>query len=92
MPAPAIPSTDTSLIEVFSSLQGEGLLKVLPHRGAYVLSLTTDYVRDIYELRGIIAGLLARQSISRLTPERLAELDDIQNRFRKTVERYLQIA
>jgi DNA-binding GntR family transcriptional regulator len=71
--------------EAFQWLQGEGLLKVLPHRGAYVLSLTRDYVRDIYELRGIIAGLLARQSISDMTPAILTKLDKIHSRFCKAV-------
>jgi DNA-binding GntR family transcriptional regulator len=67
--------------EAFQWLQGEGLLKVLPHKGAYVLSLTLEYVRDIYELRGIIAGLLARQSLSKMTPKVLAKLDEINTRF-----------
>jgi DNA-binding GntR family transcriptional regulator len=67
--------------EAFQWLQGEGLLKVQPHRGAYVLSLTNDYVRDIYELRGIIAGLLARQSLSYMTPAILVKLDKIHTRF-----------
>ena len=72
--------------EAFQWLQGEGLLKVLPHRGAYVLSLTRDYVRDIYELRGIIAGLLARQSISHITPAILMKLDKIHTRFCKAAK------
>jgi DNA-binding GntR family transcriptional regulator len=67
--------------EAFQWLQGEGLLKVMPHRGAYVLSLTNDYVRDIYELRGIIAGLLARQSLSYLKPAMLVKLGKIHTRF-----------
>ena len=67
--------------EAFQWLQGEGLLKVLPHRGARVLSLTSDYVRDIYELRAVIAGLLARQSIVFLKPASLAKIDKIHQQF-----------
>jgi len=67
--------------EAFQWLQGEGLLTVLPHRGARVLSLTSDYVRDIYELRSVIAGLLARQSIAYLKPAGLARIDRIHRQF-----------
>ena len=67
--------------EAFQWLQGEGLLTVLPHRGARVLSLTREYVRDIYELRAVIAGLLARQSIAYLKPSVLARIDRLHQQF-----------
>jgi DNA-binding GntR family transcriptional regulator len=73
--------------EAFQWLQGEGLMKLQAHRGARVLSLTSDYVRDIYELRGIMAGLLARQSISYFTPESLAMLDHIHKQFCKAAKK-----
>jgi len=73
--------------EAFQWLQGEGLLKVMPHKGAFVLSLTREYVRDIYELRGIIAGLLARQSIACITPAILTKLDKIHTRFCEAANR-----
>lgn len=73
--------------EAFQWLQGEGLMKLQAHRGARVLSLTSDYVRDIYEIRGILAGLLARQSISYLSPDSLAMLDHIHNQFCKAAEK-----
>lgn len=67
--------------EAFQWLQGEGLVKVLPHRGARVLSLTNDYVKDIYELRAVIAGLLARQSIDYMKPAVIARIDRIHEKF-----------
>jgi DNA-binding GntR family transcriptional regulator len=67
--------------EAFQWLQGEGLLKILPHRGARVLSLNINYVRDIYELSAIIAGLLAQQSAVHLKPALLAKIDKIHNQF-----------
>ena len=69
--------------EAFQRLQGEGLINLQPHRGARVLSLTIDYVRDIYEIRGIMAGLLARQGVSCLTSECLGMLDRIHEEFRQ---------
>ena len=67
--------------EAFQWLQGEGLMNLHPHRGARVLSLTCEYVRDIYELRGNMAGLLARQCIAYLNQEHLSALDRIHERF-----------
>lgn len=67
--------------EALQWLQGEGLLKILPHRGARVLSLNINYVRDIYELSAIIAGLLAQQSAIHLKPTLLAKIDKIHKQF-----------
>jgi DNA-binding GntR family transcriptional regulator len=72
--------------EAFQRLQGEGLLKLQPHKGARVLSLSAEYVRDIYELRGIVEGLLMRQSIPHLTDSRLSELDDIHQQMSEAAE------
>jgi DNA-binding GntR family transcriptional regulator len=71
--------------EAFQSLQGEGLVKFVAHRGAHASSLTPENVRDIYEVRGMIAGLLARQSIASLTPAVLNELETIQATFCEAV-------
>lgn len=72
--------------EAFQWLQGEGLVRVLPHRGARVLSLTHKYVQDIYELRAVIAGLLARQSIDRITPTTVERIEKIHKQFCKAAK------
>jgi len=63
--------------EAFQWLQGEGLIKVLPHKGARVLSLDINYVQNVYELRGVIEGLLTRRSIPHLTQPAFIKLDKI---------------
>ena len=63
--------------EAFQCLQGEGLLKVVAHKGAYVLALDTTRVRSFYLIRSVVEGLLARQSVHTMTVPILEELNQI---------------
>ena len=73
--------------EAFQWLQGEGLLKVLAHKGARVLALDINYVRHIYEIRGVIEGLLARQSISNISDATVLKLEKINERYREIIKK-----
>ncbi len=46
--------------EAISRLTGEGLIEVVPHRGATVRSFSNDQVREIFDLREVVEGLAAR--------------------------------
>lgn len=46
--------------EAFKLLRAEGLLNEEPRRGTFVVSLTTDDVREIYGLRAALEGRAAR--------------------------------
>jgi len=46
--------------EAISRLTGEGLIEVVPHRGATVRTFSTDDVREIFQVREMIEGLAAR--------------------------------
>ena len=46
--------------EAFKLLRSEGLLNEEPRRGTFVVSLSTDDVRDIYGLRAALEGRAAR--------------------------------
>ncbi len=52
--------------EAFQWLQGEGLVRILPHRGVRVLSVDVKYVANIFDIRSAIEELLARLSAGRL--------------------------
>lgn len=69
--------------EALQRLQGEGLIVLLPHKGARVVSIDAQLVNDIYNLRGAIESLLARLSLPNLTNASIARLDDL---FRQFVE------
>jgi len=63
--------------EAFQILQGEGFIELLPHRGARVLSLTPQYLTNIYEIRGVVEGLLAKRSMPNLTLSGLNRLKEL---------------
>jgi len=46
--------------EAFKLLRAEGLLKEEPRRGTFVVSLSADDVREIYELRAALEGAAGR--------------------------------
>ncbi len=60
--------------EAIISLDREGWVTIAPHRGAYVHGLDPDYVRDHYELYGLVYGMAARRATERSTPETAAAL------------------
>jgi GntR family transcriptional regulator, carbon starvation induced regulator len=53
----------TPLREAFQRLAGEGLVELLPQRGARVSELAADEAARIYELRLLLEPLALRQSI-----------------------------
>jgi DNA-binding GntR family transcriptional regulator len=71
--------------EALQSLQGEGLVEILPHKGARVLSLTMKRVRNIYDLRAAIEVLLVRLSLPNLTNAAMARLTQIHVGFQEAV-------
>lgn len=62
--------------EALLLLQSEGLVEILPHRGAYVSSLTGRQILETYSLRAILEPYAARLAMSRhaLDGNVLAEL------------------
>ena len=46
--------------EAFQSLQGDGLIRILPHKGVRVLPVGLKFVANIFDVRSAIEELLAR--------------------------------
>ena len=46
--------------EAFKRLAAEGLIRIIPHRGAYIRKLTRQEVLDILVIQEILTGLAAR--------------------------------
>jgi DNA-binding GntR family transcriptional regulator len=67
--------------EALQWLQGEDLVKMSPHKGARVRSLDTLYIRNVYEIRGVIEGLLARESVQYISDETIETLVKINARY-----------
>ncbi|HLV99441.1 MAG TPA: GntR family transcriptional regulator [Ktedonobacterales bacterium] len=63
----------TALIQ----LESEGLVELHPHRGARVRTLTSAQINEIFRLRVLLESYALRQSMSRMTLGRIAELEKL---------------
>jgi len=63
--------------EALVQLEGEGLVKIVAHKGAVVSGLSLDEISELFMLRSVLEPLLLKKSAPRLTPDDYAELDAI---------------
>ncbi|MGI8540563.1 MAG: GntR family transcriptional regulator [Rubrobacteraceae bacterium] len=64
----------TPVRQALTMLEAEGLIEIVPNRGAMVCSFGVDDVWDIYDLRAELEGYGARRAASRVTEEGLVVL------------------
>ncbi len=62
--------------EALRILEHEGVVEILPRRGAQVTSLTVKEVTDIFDIRAALVGLCARLALENFEQEQLAHLKD----------------
>ena len=56
-------------------LEAQGLVHVFPNRGAFVISLSPDEVREIYEMRILLEGDLLERAVPRMSDEDWRRID-----------------
>ena len=66
----------TPVREAFRQLELEGLIQIVPNKGAYVTGITAKDVGDIYMIRSKLEGLCARWATDHITKEQLEELEE----------------
>lgn len=66
----------TPVREAFRQLELEGLIQIVPNKGAYVTGITAKDVQDIYMIRSLLEGLCARWATEHITKEQLEELEE----------------
>jgi DNA-binding GntR family transcriptional regulator len=64
----------TVIREALRQLEAEGLVDVVPHRGAMVRQLTLDEARDLYAIRALLEGLAARMFVEKAGADEIAAL------------------
>jgi len=63
--------------EALVQLEGEGLVKIVAHKGAVVSALSLDEISELFMLRSVLEPLLLKKSAPKLTLEDYAQLDAI---------------
>lgn len=83
----------TPVREALRQLELEGLVSIIPNKGAYVVGITQKDVKDIYEIRSRLEGLCARWAAEYITKEQLDELEEniYLSEFHSAKENYEQV-
>ena len=89
----------TPVREAIRKLELEGLVEMLPRKGAHVADLSVKDIMDVLEVRATLDGLATKLSASRITDEEIKELrhqlslfinyvekDNLQGSIKKDVE------
>lgn len=66
-----------SVREALRMLESEGLVTILPQRGAQVTTLTAEEVRDIFEIRAHLMGLACQRLAAAATPAIVEQLETL---------------
>lgn len=69
--------------EALVQLEGEGLVRIVPHKGAVVSELSVAEINELFMLRGLLEPLLLKKSAPKLTAADFAEIDAILAEYRE---------
>jgi DNA-binding GntR family transcriptional regulator len=73
----------TPIREALFILQGEGLVDLIPNRGATVRAITAGDIAQIYALRAVLEAHAARVAAENRTERQLEELEDAYARLKR---------
>ena len=72
--------------EALARLQSSGLVRIVPHRGVFVESLSVEELIDIYHVREVLEEQAAKLAAPHLTSADIASLEDIERRMGEVAE------
>ncbi len=76
----------TPIREAIRKLELEGLVIMIPRRGAEVAQITEKSMSDVLEVRRALDALSAKLACERISPEELEKLKEACDTFEKTVQ------
>ena len=65
----------TPIREVLNKLDHEGLVELIPQKGAFIARIGFSDIREIFQIREALEGITAKISASRFTKEELDEFE-----------------
>jgi DNA-binding GntR family transcriptional regulator len=77
----------TTVREALSVLTSEGLVAVVPQRGAHVAAPSLDDAEDLYDVRASLESLVVRRFVERATDEQVARLSSTVDGMAALLER-----
>ena len=76
----------TPIREAIRELELEGLVLMIPRKGAEVAEISEKSLREVLEVRRSLEELAIELACQRITPEELTALEEAENRFARAVE------
>jgi DNA-binding GntR family transcriptional regulator len=76
----------TVVREVLRQLEAEGIVEMIPRRGPRVAILTEKDIRDLYELRGVLEGLIGQLFAIRATAAQCAQVVELTGKIGTSLE------
>ncbi len=67
----------TPVREALRQLELEGLVTMIPNKGAYVTGITSKDMHDIYVIRSYLEGLCAKWACEHITQAQIEELEEV---------------
>lgn len=77
----------TPVREAFRKLEQEGLVTVIPNKGAVVAGITEKDIEDIYAVRAVVEGLAAKWAAVHITAAQLGELEELLAKMERAAEK-----
>lgn len=77
----------TPIREAIRQLEQDGIVEVIPNRGATVREWSPAEVEDAYALRAVLEGFCASRAAVRMDAMALAHLDELHSEFERQVAR-----
>lgn len=65
------------LREALGLLEEEGLVRILPYKGAYVTELSAVFIEELYSLRGVLEEFAVRRAVDRASADEIQRLDRV---------------
>lgn len=73
--------------EAIRTLAAEGILTMVPHKGALVTELSVEQIKELHEIRGFLEGQAAKKAVPCLSSQQLTNLEKIIDTAHKTDDR-----
>ena len=67
----------TPVREALRQLELDGLVKIIPNRGAYVVGISLEDMKEIYELRCILEKLCAKWAVKNAALEQIEGMEEV---------------
>ncbi|TCK92871.1 GntR family transcriptional regulator [Natranaerovirga hydrolytica] len=67
----------TPVREAIRQLELEGLVNIIPNKGAIVTGINEKDIKDIYAIRSLLEGLCARWAVDHFTEKKIEQIEEI---------------